>query len=221
MDKRKALAAQQSRWMADRESTLAREGSGSGPGQQMTSSAASTKTQGSGRPTPSMHKDKAMPTQALMSSSGNYSNMSIPTGQSPRIPMSTPTSSSTDRERMEGSAGRYGRYQQPSHVPASYHNQHQYQQPTSGAASAEAGNDEFIDKLTQKLSRNIRDEVKRELAMTTHSSDIRDAIAEQMSGYLVAELGTHTCKICSSLMTSPNNTPILLFPCGHTFCRAW
>lgn len=81
--------------------------------------------------------------------------------------------------------------------------------------------DEFIDKLTQKLSHSIREEVKRELSMTTHSPEVRDVISEQMQSYLAAELGTHSCKICSRLMTSPNHTPILLFPCGHTFCKSW
>jgi hypothetical protein len=44
-------------------------------------------------------------------------------------------------------------------------------------------------------------------------------LSERMELYLEAELGTHTCKICFELMVSPVHTPVLLFPCGHTFCK--
>ena len=96
----------------------------------------------------------------------------------------------------------------------------EFPQSSSGVTSPPE-NDDFIDKLTAKLARNLKDEVRKELQMTTHSVDVRDAISEQMTSYLEAELGTHTCKLCSNLMVSPNHTPILLFPCGHTFCKQW
>jgi hypothetical protein len=51
------------------------------------------------------------------------------------------------------------------------------------------------------------------------NADVRATVAEKMESYLEAELSTHTCKICFELMTSPVHTPILLFPCGHTFCQ--
>jgi hypothetical protein len=51
--------------------------------------------------------------------------------------------------------------------------------------------------------------------MLIYSADL----AERMESYLEAELGTHTCKICFELMVSPVHTPVLLFPCGHTFCK--
>lgn len=33
------------------------------------------------------------------------------------------------------------------------------------------------------------------------------------------EVESNTCPICFELMVPPNYSPILLFPCGHTFCK--
>ena len=38
--------------------------------------------------------------------------------------------------------------------------------------------------------------------------------------YIVEEIASHTCPICFDLMMPPDNSPTLLFPCGHTFCAA-
>ena len=39
-----------------------------------------------------------------------------------------------------------------------------------------------------------------------------------MEGHLVKELESHTCPICYELMVPPQHGPVLLFPCGHSFC---
>lgn len=31
---------------------------------------------------------------------------------------------------------------------------------------------------------------------------------------------SNTCPICFELFLPPNNQPYILFPCGHTFCKA-
>lgn len=36
--------------------------------------------------------------------------------------------------------------------------------------------------------------------------------------YLETELQTHTCPVCYELMAPPAKAPMLLFPCGHSFC---
>ena len=79
--------------------------------------------------------------------------------------------------------------------------------------------DLFLHKLTDKLTSHIRDEVQKEMQLSMRTTDVREKVAEKMQSYLEGELSTHTCKICFELMTSPNHTPILLFPCGHTFCQ--
>lgn len=79
--------------------------------------------------------------------------------------------------------------------------------------------DLFLSKLTDKLTAHIREEIQKELSNSISSHEVRDSVSSKMDSYLSAELSTHTCKICFELMVSPNHTPVLLFPCGHTFCK--
>lgn len=81
------------------------------------------------------------------------------------------------------------------------------------------GAEMFLDKLTEKISLQIRDHVKKEMQDTLQSRDVRESVVQRMESFLQAELNTHTCKICFELMTSPMHTPMLIFPCGHTFCK--
>eukprot|EP01028_Stygiella_incarcerata_P014645 TRINITY_DN992_c0_g1_i4.p1 TRINITY_DN992_c0_g1~~TRINITY_DN992_c0_g1_i4.p1 ORF type:complete len:290 (-),score=88.15 TRINITY_DN992_c0_g1_i4:21-890(-) len=48
----------------------------------------------------------------------------------------------------------------------------------------------------------------------------KDRMHEKLERYLAAEIEGHTCPICFELMVPPINAPMLLFPCGHTFCDA-
>ena len=88
--------------------------------------------------------------------------------------------------------------------------------PLTGDTSEEL----LVQKLTEKMAGRIREEIHREMKGSLHNSDIRDAVADKMDSFLNAELHTHTCKLCSQLMVGPNNTPMILFPCGHTFCAS-
>jgi len=42
----------------------------------------------------------------------------------------------------------------------------------------------------------------------------------KMEKTIAKEIESNTCPICYELMIPPNYSPILLFPCGHTFCKA-
>ena len=80
--------------------------------------------------------------------------------------------------------------------------------------------DIFLNKLTDKLASHIREEVRKEIQNSNEFSG--EDLAEKMDTYLQDELSTHTCKICFELMESEKGkTPILLFPCGHTFCERY
>ena len=85
--------------------------------------------------------------------------------------------------------------------------------------SSQLSEEKLITKLTEKISTQIREEIKKEMKTSLHNTSLRDVVADKMENYLQAELHTHTCKICDELMLSPKNTPIILFPCGHTFCK--
>lgn len=99
-------------------------------------------------------------------------------------------------------------------------------------------NDLFLNRLTEKLTKHIRNELNNQFmneGTTTPTSvindshnisngkksgnSIRDLMSQHMDLFLESELSTHTCKICFELMIPPIHTPILLFPCGHTFCK--
>eukprot|EP01035_Chromulina_nebulosa_P028313 gene28313-37367_t len=85
------------------------------------------------------------------------------------------------------------------------------------------GDNDFLNRLTHRLTTQIREEVKKEIydLGTTRENTVHSYnVTERIESYLQQELSsTHTCKICFELMTAPENTPILLFPCGHTFCK--
>ena len=83
--------------------------------------------------------------------------------------------------------------------------------------------DAFLSRLTEKLADRIREEIRREVlqsnALRADQSVAREAIETRMESYLRGELSSYVCKICYEVMQAPDRTPILLFPCGHTFCK--
>lgn len=79
--------------------------------------------------------------------------------------------------------------------------------------------EEIDEALVSQLTERITKEIRKEINIGIGTNELRDAMTEKMDKYLESELHTHLCKVCSNLMLSPNNTPMLLFPCGHTFCK--
>ena len=79
-----------------------------------------------------------------------------------------------------------------------------------------------LDRLTERISDRLRTEIRQELER--EASDIEQTRAVQRSEaedsvehYLTGEMASQTCSICMDLMVAPK-TPMMLFPCGHTFC---
>lgn len=61
----------------------------------------------------------------------------------------------------------------------------------------------------------------REIRRDFHSENCPQAReGAYLEGHLVKELESHTCPICYELMVPPGHGPVLLFPCGHSFCSA-
>lgn len=44
-------------------------------------------------------------------------------------------------------------------------------------------------------------------------------LVERLEAFLSSELTSYMCQICFELMAPPDRPPVLLFPCGHTFCK--
>lgn len=112
-------------------------------------------------------------------------------------------------ERRSGSAGNVSSH--PGVVMRS--------SSSSAFTSSSAPDDAFLNKLTERLASHIREEVKKEMMGCVNDPRAKDMVVERMDCYLQEELQTHVCKICFEVMLSPHHTPILLFPCGHTFCK--
>lgn len=120
------------------------------------------------------------------------------------------------------------------HVPVdSMRNQSSYHQ-CSRKASNEMNNNkpsitgvenmppptEVLDQLTERITNRLRAEIKQELK----HEKVVDGIVQQRSGadlgkHLARELESHNCPICYEMMLPPRRQPLLLFPCGHTFCK--
>ena len=105
--------------------------------------------------------------------------------------------------------------------------------PTSTHRGAYSGSGSTGNDADEQLSHRIREEIARELRggnlllqqqMISRSSSVSGSDSgtdkKQLEEYVVqTEAQTHTCKICFEIMTSPVRTPMILYPCGHTFCK--
>jgi len=70
----------------------------------------------------------------------------------------------------------------------------------------------LLTEITLKLTQKFKSEMGRNDKELNHQEmKIEKAISK--------EIESNTCPICLELMLPPEHSPILLFPCGHTFCR--
>ena len=60
----------------------------------------------------------------------------------------------------------------------------------------------------------VRREVEREMAVGSRNT----VVVERKNDNLSKEVDSHRCPICIELMLYPNYSPLMLVPCGHTFC---
>ncbi|KAG2431653.1 hypothetical protein HYH02_013230 [Chlamydomonas schloesseri] len=78
--------------------------------------------------------------------------------------------------------------------------------------------EEVIDRLTERITDRLRGELKLELQ---RESQTLAAQQGALDTFLVRELESqNTCPVCYELMVPPDHAPMMLFPCGHSFCGA-
>ncbi|CAG9460721.1 unnamed protein product [Pedinophyceae sp. YPF-701] len=85
--------------------------------------------------------------------------------------------------------------------------------------------EEVISRLTERLTDRLRVELRDEVEREHRAAHVAKQLAEMnertvLEGVLMREIESHTCAVCYELMVAPQRTPVLLFPCGHTFCQA-
>ena len=89
-----------------------------------------------------------------------------------------------------------------------------------GGATERLNPVEVMDRITERLTSKLKVEIREELRRDESARMMTELRQKaQMDGFLAKELETHTCPICYEMMASPEHTPQLLFPCGHTFCK--
>ncbi|EFJ40230.1 hypothetical protein VOLCADRAFT_108265 [Volvox carteri f. nagariensis] len=97
--------------------------------------------------------------------------------------------------------------------------------------------EEVIDRLTERITDRLRNELKVELQARAFQLCLwrdpksepnhnpgreSESLAAQQGAldtFLVKELESqNTCPVCYELMVPPQHAPVMLFPCGHSFC---
>lgn len=73
-------------------------------------------------------------------------------------------------------------------------------------------NSNALTEITLKLSEKLQNELSQQ-------KNNKAAVDFQMEKTISKEIETNTCPVCYELMVPPKHSPILLFPCGHTFCK--
>lgn len=94
---------------------------------------------------------------------------------------------------------------------------------TSSSANVSSSSDpteRILNKLTQKLTSHLREELRREvLDESLTKKEVCDTIVSRIDNFVQNELSSFSCPICFEIMSPPDRSPILLFPCGHSFCE--
>lgn len=113
---------------------------------------------------------------------------------------------------------------QQDYIPSCFEDKPPSRDGSSVASSAmmhpsQAG--EMITRMTERISDRLREELMIELRREQLSADDeKQAIGTKVEEMLNDDLSANTCLICCELMAPPERAPMMLFPCGHTFCAS-
>ena len=71
--------------------------------------------------------------------------------------------------------------------------------------------EDIMAELAGKMNGMVIDQKPNEPKMKKQEIRFEKTFAQEME--------SHNCPICLEMMLPPNNPPMILFPCGHTFCK--
>ena len=111
----------------------------------------------------------------------------------------------------------------PQNVPShqrKYQHQNYSDNVSDNKYTRNIGMDEdVLTKLTERIAIRLRSELRNEVEENAkYDEGTKRDISNKMESFLQNELQQHTCPVCFEPMLPPNKPPMLLFPCGHTFC---
>eukprot|EP00744_Colponema_vietnamica_P018786 GILI01026528.1.p1 GENE.GILI01026528.1~~GILI01026528.1.p1 ORF type:complete len:416 (+),score=60.60 GILI01026528.1:46-1293(+) len=208
------LQKQRERWMMERQRELEK-------GPESNSREASSRSDSSSSSAASQPYGSSR--QPAVSSS-SHSNQSYASGSSRQHPTS---SSRPSQPPAAYSQAPPSFSQPPSHPQPSHFQPPQYSPPVEQHSVPFPGfpqrpsppPEQLVDRLTEKIAERLKNELKEELMRENQLIDQSiDQVSKQMQQMLTSELQSHSCPICFEIMRPPEQAPILLFPCGHSFC---
>jgi DNA-binding transcriptional MerR regulator len=94
---------------------------------------------------------------------------------------------------------------------------------TSGSASSSIDHhtDQLLQQLTYKLTSHIQENIRKEqMNSQLQEKEVCQTILSRIDDFVTSELSSFLCPICFEIMAPPSRLPMLLFPCGHTFCQS-
>lgn len=80
--------------------------------------------------------------------------------------------------------------------------------------------EDILTRLTERIATRLRVELKNEAEESTkYDEGAKRDVQNKIESFLQNELQQHACPVCFEPMLPPKKSPMLLFPCGHTFCN--
>jgi len=86
----------------------------------------------------------------------------------------------------------------------------------NGAPSKDS---QMLDQLAMRMAEKLRLKYEGEIKNKGPGDGKGGASAEENAESLAGEVMSNTCPICFELFLPPEHSPILIIPCGHTFCK--
>jgi DNA-binding transcriptional MerR regulator len=92
---------------------------------------------------------------------------------------------------------------------------------SSGNSTIDHQTDQLLQQLTHKLTHHIQENIRKEqMNSQLQEKEVCQTILSRIDDFVTSELSSFLCPICFEIMAPPSRLPMLLFPCGHTFCQS-
>ena len=90
---------------------------------------------------------------------------------------------------------------------------------TSTTALSHLADNDILTQLTERIASRLKVELRHEVEDAKYDEATKVDVTNKINSFLQNELQQHTCPVCFEAMIPPERSPMLLFPCGHTFCE--
>jgi rubrerythrin len=91
--------------------------------------------------------------------------------------------------------------------------------PRARSALSHLEDNDILTQLTERIASRLKVELRHEVENAKYDDATKKDVSTKIESFLQNELQQHTCPVCFEPMLPPARSPMLLFPCGHTFCE--